>query len=261
MDCKHVGKKFGTYTILDLDRVDRTPSGSYVQFVKVRCDCGAEYVKRVQQVTASKGLGCKACKGEAYSEMSKTGYKHPMHTKWWSMISRCHDPRAEMYKYYGGRGIEVCDRWRQATAKARLGTMTGFRNFLADMGQPPDGYSLDRIDNDGPYSPENCRWATAEEQQNNTRANVRATVDGITLTVAQWARALGVPDGKLRAPCYNHGIPVEDVVRRVMDTPPHLRVKYMAWVERKVVARAAKSTEPFDWSEIDSMIDEIDDVC
>jgi len=98
------------------------------------------------------------------------------------MLSRCQNQNQKSYKHYGGRGIKVCPRW--------IG-VDGFKNFLADMGPPPDGATLDRKDNSADYSLENCRWATKEEQANNKRNNRWITANGKTQTLAQWARDLG----------------------------------------------------------------------
>jgi hypothetical protein len=85
--------------------------------------------------------------------------KHPLYTAWAGMVNRCHNPNNSSYARYGARGIGVCDRWRYS-----------FDNFLADMGDRPDGMTLDRINPSGPYAPANCRWATLAEQRRNISA-------------------------------------------------------------------------------------------
>jgi hypothetical protein len=96
------------------------------------------------------------------------------------MTQRCTNSNHDSYPRYGGRGIEICERWRL------------FENFLADMGQPPSNeHTLDRIDGSLGYSPENCRWASSIEQANNTSRNRWLTFNGVVRTVAQWAMELG----------------------------------------------------------------------
>lgn len=107
--------------------------------------------------------------------------RHPLYKRWHAMIRRCRNPTSAAYKNYGGRGIVVCPRWHS------------FKNFLADMGLPPPGHTLDRINNDGNYEPGNCRWASRHQQQRNTRRNIKLTIDGVTLTIVEWAEKNKVP--------------------------------------------------------------------
>jgi len=83
---------------------------------------------------------------------------HPLYVTWMSMKARCYDNRTRSYEHYGGRGITVCERWRKS-----------YHNFIADMGEKPDGHTLDRIDNEKGYSPDNCKWSTPKEQAQNKR--------------------------------------------------------------------------------------------
>ena len=116
----------------------------------------------------------------------KYGWKRPEYMCWSSMKQRCQNPKATVYKFYGARGITVCERWML------------FDDFLADMGPRPAGTTLDRIDSNGNYEPGNCRWANHIEQHNNTRRNRTITIGGRTQTIAQWAREAGLKRNTLR---------------------------------------------------------------
>ncbi len=107
---------------------------------------------------------------------------------WRTMLNRCRDPKNERFSYYGGRGVVVCDRWLD------------FVNFLADMGpRPSAAHQLDRFpDNDGPYAPDNVRWATRKEQGRNKRNNRLMTSGGETLPLSAWAERLHVAQGTIR---------------------------------------------------------------
>lgn len=98
---------------------------------------------------------------------------------WLKMRKRCQNPTAPHYDRYGGRGITVCERWQT------------FENFFADMGERPEGLTIERIDNNGNYELGNCKWATHQEQCNNRESNVLITAHGKTLNVAQWAVIIG----------------------------------------------------------------------
>jgi hypothetical protein len=107
---------------------------------------------------------------------------NPEYSVWTGMIHRCHNPKRHNYPRYGGRGIVVCDRWRES-----------FAAFLEDMGPRPSmRHQIDRIDNDGPYSPDNCRWASLEEQGRNKRSNHLITAFGKTQTLSEWATETGL---------------------------------------------------------------------
>ena len=109
--------------------------------------------------------------------------QHPLRNVFAGMRDRCRNPNNPNFKSYGGRGIAICDRW--------LEPGNGFKNFCADMGERPPGLTLDRINSDGPYSPDNCRWATSNQQYRNRRSNVWVTHDGETKIKADWARDTG----------------------------------------------------------------------
>ena len=107
------------------------------------------------------------------------------HNSWAAMKRRCFYTSHEHFGSYGGRGITVCERWLL------------FENFLADMGERPEGCTLERIDPDGDYTPENCRWASQKEQCRNRRNNRLITCAGLTLTLAEWSARTGLDASKI----------------------------------------------------------------
>jgi hypothetical protein len=124
----------------------------------------------------------------------------PNYSIWQGMLGRCRNPNYRQWNDYGGRGITVCERWRNS-----------YHAFAADMGERPAGYSLDRIDNDAGYSPENCRWASRGTQQRNRRRAVYVTVDGQQYRAVELAERAGVKTDTIieRA---NRGLPLAQVM-------------------------------------------------
>ena len=145
--------------------------------------------------------------------MARRENPDPMYVVWCGIVQRCENPAHAAYPRYGGRGITICTRWRR-----------DFMAFYEDMGpRPTPGYSVDRIDNDGPYSPENCRWATAKEQNRNCRTNRMLTFQGETLCLAEWSERTGIKQTTLLQRLDRSGWSVE----RALTAP--IRRKAVSW--------------------------------
>lgn len=180
------GQTFGVLTVIDcVGTYDGNAHWS------CRCSCGCLVVARGDHLRrgATRSCGASACR----KPWRKTGIgsrgnlsRSTEYVIWNGIVHRCTNPNYEGYRNYGARGIKVCDRWLD------------FQNFLADMGERPAGMSIDRIDNDGDYCPENCRWATQKEQARNTRSIRLIEHRGRTQPLSAWCEELGLPTSTLK---------------------------------------------------------------
>jgi hypothetical protein len=161
------------------------------------CECG----------NTKEILGTYLIRGFVKSCGCATGYhgftSTPTYYSWAQMVQRCTNPNNDRAKDYLDRGIKLYPPWRK------------FINFLNDMGERPPGTSIERKDNDGDYTPDNCKWGTPKEQSNNTRRNINITHDGKTMSVSQWARHLGIEVGTLHSRIRRHWEPGEALTKPV----------------------------------------------
>lgn len=178
------GQTFGRLTAKC--HAGKTPTGQALWIFD--CACGGEKTAQASEVRRGKTRSCgclsmeqKRAAGKSRQHAFSKSENRREKSTWDAMISRCYKPSDVGYANYGGRGITVCQLWRES-----------FESFVTDMGKKPPGMTLDRINNDVGYSKENCKWATMKEQGNNRRTNRRITVDGETRTVSQWADYLGI---------------------------------------------------------------------
>ncbi len=176
-----VGKRFGRLLVISRGESNWQGRTRWVCL----CDCGKVTLVGLSQFYGNHTKSCGCLKHEKGLRINhgKTGSR--TYICWQAMKRRCSLETCRQWKFYGGRGIKVCERWQS------------FENFLADMGEKPTGLTLDRIDNNGDYEPSNCRWVSQSQNCRNRRNNRLLTLNGETLSVAGWADKLNIPQGRI----------------------------------------------------------------
>lgn len=185
----YIGTRFDRWRVAG----QKTRRGHHIYWPCV-CDCGTKKLVNQDSLKAGNSRSC-GCLISETTRARRTVHGHtagmrggnginasPEYSCWQNAIRRCYSKKSQRFAQYGGRGITMCARWRGS-----------FSNFIADMGLRPEGHSLDRIDTNGHYSPENCRWATDEQQRNNMRQCVHYDWHGERMTLAQIERKTGIP--------------------------------------------------------------------
>lgn len=202
------GQRFGRLTVIK--EVGRSKNRNILWLCL--CSCGNKKIVNSSYLITKRTKSCGCLNIEKIklrsikNEYAKTHgyYKTRTYSSWDHMIQRCTNKNNKFYKNYGGRGITVCKRW--------LNKKTGFINFLKDMGECPQGLTLDRIDNNkliNGYSPENCRWATRKQQQRNKRDNKFYCYKNKKQLLIDWAKKTNIDENTLYARIHKYGWTIE----------------------------------------------------
>ncbi len=197
------GQRFGRAIALERDC-----SAKGRVFWRCACDCGNIFSAPSQNLRNGQCKSCGCLQKEVFRKNVTTHgmTKTKAFRTWMGIQDRCYNEKNPKFKNYGARGIKVCDRWLES-----------FENFFADMGHPQPHESIDRENNDGDYSPENCRWADNKTQARNRRSNRFVVLDGESKTIAEWSEITGISQGTISE-----------------------RIKY-GWSDRDVLTKPASS--------------------
>ena len=199
----HPGDRFGRLTVI------REAERQYGhRYILVRCDCGNEKTVNLGSLVKGSSKSCGCFRKEYISDRNyKHGFtyrnndKERLYNIWMGIKRRCCDTDDKGYHNCGGRGITVCDEW--------LNDYSSFRTWSYENGYT-DELTIDRINNDAGYDPDNCRWVSMEIQSNNTRVNHRVTYKGETHTLAEWGRITGIKSDLIGARI-KKGLPLDQV--------------------------------------------------
>lgn len=186
-----IGNKYGRITVISFSHKNKHRD----YYWNCVCDCGKALTIRGSSLKSGNTSSCGCLRDEVRGTFSITHNKSDskIYLVYRNMRDRCYNTKNKSFKDYGNRGIYVCERWLES-----------FENFYMDMGDPPEGKTLDRIDNNGPYSPENCRWASVTEQNRNTRNSIKLNYKGKTKHISELAEEFKINPATLRARLFKY---------------------------------------------------------
>lgn len=192
-----VGARFARLQVIETYKLRGETWQQSRYYAQCRCDCGTVLITRINNLRSenTQSCGCVMRDGRKKTRLSRTRIGQI----WRGMMHRCYNPKSPAYKNYGGRGIQVCDQWHALECFAKDITSLGYAANL----------TIERIDNNGDYSPDNCQWIPKALQSKNKRSNVIIEFRGRSMCIADWARHIGIPYRTLRARLRVRGWPVE----------------------------------------------------
>lgn len=197
------GQRFGSWVVLQF--AGQSEGKAKIALWKCKCDCGFESVVYGTVLRNGKSTGCLSCAKKKVS-IARTIHGHcgtvksPTYLSWKSMKNRCYCETSPDYGTYGKLGVSVCDSWRDS-----------FENFLADMGERPEGTTLDRIDFSGNYTKENCRWATSTQQSRNKKSSRFIEWEKRKITISEFAEIIGIDRRAARYRLVEKGMTPEEI--------------------------------------------------
>ena len=215
-----IGKRFGRLLVISEDKRDSSGTIHY----KCLCDCGNEKIIKGYSLRCGLTQSCGCYHLECVSKDNPI-YKRRLYRTYWSMRNRCEYPGSKYYYCYGGRGIRVCEEWKDFETFEKWAYENGFK----------EGLTLDRIDVNGNYEPSNCRWITQKEQCYNTRRNIYITANGERKTVTEWSQITGIKKATIERRIKLNW-KEEDLLKPVDKSYSHGKEIKESWNKRKVIA-------------------------
>ena len=197
-----IGKKFNRLTVISF-------FGTHQNKNKWRCKCicGNFCLVTAHKLKSGHTQSCGCLHKEGPKHLTTHGLRyHSAYTSYVHMLDRCNNNTHVSFSNYGGRGIKICERW--------LDSKKGLLNFIEDMGERPEGYHIDRIDNNGPYSKENCRWISPGDNSRNKRNTFFISFNGKTQCITDWAVEIGVS-----TQCIKYRLSVGKTVEEALTAP------------------------------------------